>query len=188
MANRRGKYMLTTRRRAALKKAQLASARKRRRRVGGGIALGAGILAVSAGGYYAHRQLKGGPKRHPSASVGTPVTTPYRPPFGSPKKLKLDPRYSKGPIHKQKARAARRKAKRVEYEQKRRMAYWSGRKDKAAWHRPNNVNGVPNPHKPKPVYGSPKWQAQQKKKVTTQKDVNVIPIFKNVGKRKKKSG
>jgi hypothetical protein len=52
---------LTPARRAALRRAQLASAAKRRgrrRQIATGFALGAGVLAVTAGGYAGHQGLK----------------------------------------------------------------------------------------------------------------------------------
>src|SRR6516165_8964939 len=59
MARRYGSF--TPARRAALRRAQLASAAKRRgrrRQIATGFALGAGVLAVTAGGYAGHQGLK----------------------------------------------------------------------------------------------------------------------------------
>ena len=173
MANRRGKYLLTQRRRAALKKAQEASARKRRgrRRVAARVAGGAGILAVVGGGaFVARRYVKkvgeGGPTALPAISSPSQEVIPYRPPRAKPK-LKISSRYRDSVsgkymmAHKLKKLRAKRERARIRKNDKRRMAYWSGRRAKAEKVYRYDKHGNRIPHNPKKVGGSPRKNARK---------------------------
>ncbi len=194
--SRAGRYKMTAKRKASLRKAQLASARKRsrnRKRVARNVGLGAGILALSAGGYLAHRKLTAkraigvdnGPKalnRHwkrtdldelrrqkaPEKRGKKPKTWRSYSKSGKAKIMSVSP---SGVVTITRFNSENSK-KRKEYNDKRRKAYWSGRASVLQGYYPNR--------KPKKVGGTPRKNAKktpQQKAIEKAQNNQIVSLF-----------